>query len=423
MTIAKSSEAVELDLSIRTWTARWAKEVPAVAALLGRPEVERLSAGYEHTLREIGQQPSTWLDTAERASSTLDELAGLAEGVQVVLTGSGSSQFAGNCLAPALQRSLGATVRVIPSGQLIVDRRGVVPAAKRCLVVSLARSGDSPESCAIVDAMLASEPECRHLVITCNEHGLLARRYRHLDRVRCLLLDQHTCDQSLVMTSSFTNMVIAGLCLGRAGDAAGYRQTVSSLSELAQAQMLRYTQTLADVSTRPFHSVLFLGDGCRYGAAMESALKMLEITSGRIATRAETFLGLRHGPMCAIHPDTMVVGFLSSDPLARAYQLDLLAELRDKRLGLCRVVVGEMVPPGVPGCGDLVINRLPMPGVDDSSAAVLDAIVGQLLAFFRALHEGIPPDSPSRDGVINRVVSGFRIHEVKQGNVQQGVRQ
>ena len=217
------------------------------------------------------------------------------------------------------------------------------------------------------------------------------------------------------MTSSFTNMVIAGLFLGRTGDAAGYRQTVSSLSELAQAQLLQYTQALAEVSKRPFRSVLYLGDGCRYGAAMESALKMLEITNGRINTRAETFLGVRHGPMCAIHPDTLVVGFLSSDRVARAYQLDLLAELRDKRLGLCRVVVGEMVPPGVSGSGDLTISRPSMPGVDDSSAAVLDAVVGQLLAFFRSLHEGIRPDSPSVDGVINRVVSGFRIHEVHQG--------
>jgi len=411
-----SEEVEELDLCIQTWMTRWAKEAPAVAALLDRPEAERLSAGYGHTLREIGQQPPTWLDTAVRASAMLDELAELSEGrEQVVLTGSGSSQFAGECLAPALQRSLGATVRVIPSGQLIVDRQGVVPASKRCLVVSLARSGDSPESCAVVDALLAGEPACRHLVITCNERGLLARSYRQLNRVRCLLLDPRTCDQSLVMTSSFTNMVIAGLCLGKAADGAGYRQTVSSLSQLARAQMAQYTEALADVSTRPFRSVLYLGDGCRYGAAMESALKMLEITNGRISTRAETFLGVRHGPMCAIHPDTLVVGFLSSDPVARAYQLDLLAELRDKRLGLCRVVVGEMVPPGVSGSGDLTISRPSIPGVDDSSAAVLDAIVGQLLAFFRSLHEGIRPDSPSVDGVINRVVSGFRIHDVKQG--------
>ena len=416
MTMGKCPDGAELDLCIQAWMTRWAGESPAVAALLSRLEGERVSAGYGHTLREIGQQPATWLDTAARASAVVDELAELSAGRDVVvLTGSGSSQFVGDCLAPALQRRLSATVRAISGGQLIVDRPGVLPASKQCLVISLARSGDSPESCAAVDALLADDPACRHLVITCNARGLLARSYRHISGVRRLVLHPRTCDQSLVMTSSFTNMVIAGLCLGGACDADGYRKTVSELSELAQAQMLAYTQALAEMSTRPFRSALFLGDGCRYGAAQESALKMLEITAGRISTRAETFLGLRHGPMCAIHPDTLVVAYLSCDPVARAYQLDLLAEVREKGLGLCRVVVGEMVPAGVLDRGDLAISRASMPNVDDSSAAVLDVIVGQLLAFFRSLHEGLKPDLPSVDGVINRVVSEFRIHDQKQG--------
>ncbi len=204
--------------------------------------------------------------------------------------------------------------------------------------------------------------------ITCKELSLLARNYSRFDKVGCRLPAPRICDQGLVTTRSFTNMVIAGLFLDRSGDAAGYLPTASSLREPAQAQLLKYTQALAEVATRPFHSVLFWGDGCRYGAAMENGLKMLEITNGGIDTRAGTFLGLQHGPVCAIRPDTLAVAF-----------------------------------------------RPPMPGVDDSSAAVLDVIVGQLLAFFRALPEGFQPDSPSLNGVINRVVSGFRIHDARQG--------
>ena len=412
MTMAQCPDEVDLDLRIETFMTLWAAETPAVAALRNVSEVEQLSGGYGHTLREIGQQPATWLDTAARALAVVDELTKLGEGRDVVvLTGSGSSQFAGDCLAPALQRRLNATVRAIPSGQMIVDRQGVLPAAKRCLVVSLARSGDSPESCAVVDALLADDPQCRHLVITCNAQGQLAESYRHISSVRCLLLDPRTCDQSLVMTSSFTNMVIAGMCLGSAADAQRYIRTVSSLSEMAQAQMLQYTQVLAELATRPFRSVLFLGDGCRHGAAKESALKMQEITDGKISTQAETFLGVRHGPMCAIHADTLVVAFLSADPMARAYQLDLLAELREKNLGLGRVVVGETLPANILEYADWAINRPPKPDVGDASAAVLDAIVGQLLAFFRSLHAGLRPDSPSVDGVIQRVVSGFRLHQ------------
>ena len=411
MTVVKCPDGVDPDPCIQRWMTRWAGDAPAVAALLSCSQDEQISAGYGHTLREIGQQPATWLDTAARASAVADELAALSEGRDiVVLTGSGSSQFAADCLAPALQRKLSATMLAIPSGQLITDRPGVLPASKRCLAVSLARSGDSPESRAAVDALLAEEPGCRHLFITCNEEGLLARNYRGSDRVHCLLLDQRTCDQSLVMTSSFTNIVVAGLCLGWTNDTSGYRRTVAALSDLAEEQMLKYTQTLAELAVRPFHSVLFLGDGCRYGAARESALKMLEITGGTISAQAETFLGVRHGPMCAIHPDTLVVGFLSADLLARAYQLDLLGELREKGLGHSRIVVGDALPADILDYGDAAINRPAKAGVDDSSAAVLDVIVGQLLAFFRSRHEGFRPDSPSVDGVIQRVVGGFRLH-------------
>lgn len=417
MTVAKCPDGVDLDLCIQGWMTRWAGESPAVAALLDRPTSEQLSAGYGHTLWEIGQQPATWLDSAARASAIAEELADLTEGRDVVvLTGSGSSQFAADCLAPALQRKLISIVRAIPTGQLITDRQGVLPDSTKCLVISLARSGDSPESSAAVDALLADEPECRHLFITCNETGLLAQSFRQTDRVECLLLDQRTCDQSLVMTSSFTNMVVAGLSLGRTGDLDGYKKTASSLSEIAELEMLQYTEVIAELAARPFRSVLFLGDGCRYGAAEESALKMLEITAGKVSTKAETFLGVRHGPLCGIHPDTLVVGFLSSDPLARAYQLDLLAELREKGLGLCRIVVGDGLPADILDSGDVAINRPFRRDIDDSSAAVLDVIVGQLLAFFRSLRDGLRPDSPSADGVINRVVSGFRIHH------NQGVR-
>jgi tagatose-6-phosphate ketose/aldose isomerase len=48
--------------------------------------------------------------------------------------------------------------------------------------------------------------------------------------------------------------------------------------------------------------------------------------------------------------------------------------------------------------------------VRDGNMTVLHVVVGQLLAFFRCLHEGLRPDSPSESGVISRVVAPFRIH-------------
>ena len=94
-----------------------------------------------------------------------------------------------------------------------------------------------------------------------------------------------------------------------------------------------YLGTIAKVAKEPFKRALFLGSGSRLAAARESALKMLEMTAGRVATMSETYLGVRHGPMSYIHEDTLVVCFLSSDPTLRLYEADMLREFDQKELG------------------------------------------------------------------------------------------
>ncbi|HEX3105751.1 MAG TPA: hypothetical protein VHQ22_15000, partial [Terriglobales bacterium] len=46
----------------------------------------------------------------------------------------------------------------------------------------------------------------------------------------------------------------------------------------------------------------------------------------------------------------------------------------------------------------------------DDASPVIDVVVGQLLAFFRCMEEGLRPDSPSESGVISRVVQSFTLH-------------
>ncbi len=179
---------------------------------------------------------------------------------------------------------------------------------------------------------------------------------------------------------------------------------------MASALIHEHLGKLAGVAKAPFKRAVFLGSGSRFGAAREAALKMLEMTAGRVTTMCETYLGLRHGPMSYVHGDTLVVCFLSSDPTLRAYEADLVRELDQKELGLLKVLVGEGVP------GDLVRENdvaLECPGLEqlgDENFAAIDVIAGQLLAFFRCREEGLRPDSPSEDGVISRVVQTFALH-------------
>jgi tagatose-6-phosphate ketose/aldose isomerase len=400
--------AGSLPSSVDEWLASFPGH-GALGDLLSRDPDEQLRRGYGHTLREIAQQPVTWLATAAAMRALQPPLPASLEGAAaVVVTGSGSSLYAAECVAPGLQRLLGMPVNAVPAGLILTHPEACLPPTGAFTVVSLARSGNSPESSAVVDSLLEDRPQARHLVITCNRGGALATSYGDRAEVRTIVLDERTHDRSLVMTSSFTNLVLAGRAL--ADDPERLPQRARALAETAGGFLRERAPDLAAVARR-FGTALYLGSGCRLGSAREAALKMTEMNAGEVWSCAESYLGLRHGPMSAIRKDTLVVAFLSSDPLVRAYELDLLSELDRKALGASRVVVGAEVPPALAAAGStVVLDCGTRAEFADEDLTLIDALVGQLLGFFRCLEAGYRPDSPSEDGVITRVVSGFEIH-------------
>ena len=363
--------------------------------------LERL--GCTDTLREIRQQPSTWRETG----ATLGQVRALftSFGFQphhLVLTGSGSSVYVAECLAPVLQSRLGIPCQAVAAGTLMTDLDGTVPGGDG-LLVSIARSGDSPESVAAVDLMLAKRPAWRHLMVTCNADGHLATRYREDDRVHVHLLAPATNDRSLVMTSSFTNLALAITGLlpdAKPGDA---------VAQVAETLFGRHGDTLAQWGGRQHDAVLYLGDGAAHGAAREAALKMLEMTAGAVRVMAETSLGLRHGPMAWLNRDSLLVVFLSGDANVRAYEGDLLRELSRKGLGRGRIVVGEKIAADWVGETGIALDLDGFDALTPVPQALVCVLVGQLLAFFQCLARGQRPDAPSQ-GVLTRVVGAFAMH-------------
>lgn len=400
------------------WLAGLAASAP-FDELLAAPEAERRARGYGDTLREICQQPLTWPRTADVMVSAATRIrealvsGGVADRTgSIVLTGSGSSFFGCECAAAPLQESLGVVARAIPAGAILTHPGAVLPPSGPYVAVSLARSGDSPESAAVVERLLHVRGVSQ-ILITCNAEGALARRFGDAPGVVSVVLPPETNDRSLVMTSSFTNLVLAARAL--AGTAESHPARASRLAAAGRSVLSRSASGLAAAARRGFSNAVFLGGGARLGSAHEAALKMLESTSGRVATLSESFLGLRHGPMAAVAPDSLVVAFLSVDPVARAFERDVLLELGRKGLGRWRVVVGDRIPAELaPGSEDVRVDTeashsLPL---DDGELTSIDALAGQLLAFFRCLHLGGRPDSPS-SGAIRRVVESFEIHAAR----------
>ena len=402
---AKSSSQSQIE-----WLRRLCEIQPVAARLLVKNEEEQCRLGYFHTFREICQQPETWLHTSELMQEYSAELSSVINGLSsLTLSGSGSSEYAGGCVCTQLRRNLGINVQAVGAGAVLTHGIHALPVGTPSLMVSLARSGDSPESVGALVLLRRLEPEMRHLVLTCNREGRLANTFRTDPKVTVITLDDCTNDRSLVMTSSFTNMVLGAQFLGLLSDPARYKAIASALAVAGSALLQDQMSAFEQVARKPFRRTLFLGSGARFAAAKEASLKMVEMTAGRVTTTCETFLGLRHGPMSGIDDQTLIVCFLSTDPMVRAYETDVVRELAQKELGLVRILAGQNVPDDLPAPGDTVV-RYRSTNLADEDLPILDVVVGQLLAFFRCLGEGLRPDSPSGNGIIRRVVPAFTLH-------------
>ncbi|MBV9300792.1 MAG: hypothetical protein JOY62_10260 [Acidobacteriaceae bacterium] len=388
---------------------------PSASNLLTTPEADQERGGYVHTLREIRQQPFTVLDTCERMLARAYDLKQCLEIVRaVVFTGSGSSEYVGSCVQSAIQAELGIVTQTIGSGTLLTRGGRALPPLRPLLLVSLARSGDSPESGAVVQLLLETEPEIRHLAVTCNAIGKLVTRHESDPRVSIIALDDRTNDRSLVMTSSFTGLAIAARSLGFLADPESYRALCGRLSRILGHVINNHFDRLESAIQWNFTRAVFLGSGSNFAAAREAGLKMLEMTAGRVATLSESYLALRHGPMSFLNRESLAVCFLSSEPVTRLYEADLIRELDRKKLSRIKVIIGEDIPRDLLNAKDVAIE-CPRLGAMGEDACLVHVVVGQLLAFFRCLKEGLRPDSPSESGVINRVVGGFRLHTDGKG--------
>jgi tagatose-6-phosphate ketose/aldose isomerase len=398
-------------LAQEEWQRGLAESQGKAAELFGRSEEEQRRLGYFHTIREICQQPWTWLRTCDRMLASREVLKEELKGIQsLALTGSGSSEYAAECVRFPLQNALRIPTESISGGALLMYGGNALPPGRPGVLVSVARSGDSPESGGVVELLLGTEPQIRHIVVTCNEQGKLARAWRETRNVRVITLPSETLDKSLVMTSSFTNLLLAVRFLGMLERANEYRALCDKLSQIASQLIRSKFDALARIAAADFRRAVFLGSGSRFAASREAALKMLELTAGRVTTVCETYLGFRHGPMSYVHDDTLIICLLSSDRTIRAYELDLLLELDRKKLGLLKVIIGENIPESAARNGDEVIECPGLSELGEDDDLAIHVVVGQLLAFFRCLEEGLLPDSPSEEGIISRVVEKFPLH-------------
>lgn len=395
-------------------------ETEGLLALVGASEKEKATRGIRYTPHEILRQPSTWPQTYKTCAERRPELSEFlrAAGIgadqvyrpTVLLVGAGTSDYVGRTLAPLLHRLWGCEVWAVPSTDLLTNVEDLVFADRPYLWVSFSRSGDSSEGLAVLESAIENYPKVRHLVITCNKLGRMAAVCKgQPDRAFLLALDDSANDRGLAMTSSFTNMVVAGHCLAHAFSPDDYEDTFSMLLPAGECFLERAQEVAATIAQQEFSKACFVGSGVLRGVGMESALKLLELTAGKINTLSESTLGLRHGPMSALDENTVFVSFLSRDLRRRRYELDLIEEVRSKRLVKLQLVVTPDSTNQLGRLADHVLS-LDAPDLRDEYRAPVDVILAQLLGLFCSLRLGLQPDCPSPNGAISRVVSHVNIY-------------
>lgn len=394
--------------------------VSALDELLDLSGEEKLKRGLVYTPAEIAQQPATWESTYSLFRKRRTELAeflavaAFADNTQpkpaVFLIGAGTSDYVGRSLVLLLRRKWKCEVSAVPSTSLLTHMDEWLIPGQRYLWISFSRSGDSPEGVAVLEQALLRHPEIHHIVVSCNARGRMLHSAAGKKQAFTIVLDDAVNDRGLAMTSSFSNMVVSGQCMACVHDLAQYEGILSRLVEAGRTFLPRAADAAAALASRPYAKVCFIGSGALQGVAVESALKVLELTAGKVLTMSESVMGLRHGPMAALDETTLLVAFLSSEEKVFRYEKDLLQELMKKQLAKTRIAVGGHLELSLDGLAERYLAPGIRTSVPDDCRPPVDVLFGQLLGLFFSLRCNLTPDRPSPNGAISRVVQDVMIY-------------
>ena len=375
-----------------------------------------LESGAVHTAREISQQPELWQSVwteVHRQKAGLQEFLGTALGKSrgIILTGAGTSAFIGLSLAGLFQRKTGLVTQAIPTTDLVSHPKNYIQPNVPILLISFARSGNSPESVAAAELTGEISRACYHLIITCNPQGNLAL-HGNDDRKYVLALPKEANDQSLAMTSSYTGMLLAGILIVHLDDLDEAKKSVDILTGYGKKIINYYGDRLAAIAEKKFTRAVFLGSGPLFGTAKESQLKVQELTDGKVICKEDSFLGLRHGPKAVIDGDTLVCYIFSNEEYVSNYEKDLVHSMKKGQKPMLEIGVMETVIPGI-SIDHIFYLSENGSRLKEEYLSVCSALPAQILGFFKSLQLGLRPDTPSETGAITRVVEGVHIYDLK----------
>ncbi|MFR4479690.1 SIS domain-containing protein [uncultured Fusobacterium sp.] len=370
------------------------------------------------TWKEIAQQPGIWKEEVSIVKENIEALGKFIEGVKgnkvkVIFTGAGSSEFVGNTICSYINSRIDIEVLSVPTTDIVSMPEQYLDADADIILVSCARSGNSPESVAAVELADKLVKNIHHIFITCNKDGKLAKISETGENKYLLLMPERTNDKGFAMTGSFSSMVVAGVLVLLRKDLDVLGEKVEYVASLVERNLDKIVANAEIVADLDIERIVYLGDGTSKGLAEEIALKVLELTGGKLASFFNTFLGFRHGPKSIVNDKTAIVCLMSNNPYTRIYELDLLKEFKNEGGKKQIIVLDTVYDEEVKANSNYYFSYedAKLGEMEDIFASLSYLVYGQLISLIKSAKLGINPDNPCPTGEVNRVVKGVIIHE------------
>ena len=384
--------------------------------MLDYTKEDLIELGAEITTREIYQQPQVWQTAFENYKAQADEIAAFLNNIdekydyiKVILTGAGTSAYVGDTLLSYFRKIYDErkwNFNAIATTDIVANPLAYLHKEVPTILVSFARSGNSPESVAAVDLAKDIVEELYQITITCAAEGKLAQQAHGDERNLLLLQPAPSNDAGFAMTSSFTSMMLTALLIFDKADLVAKAEKVSALMTLSQ-EVLDSAEAIQEIVSLDYNRVIYLGAGPFFGLAHEAQLKILELTAGQVATMYESPVGFRHGPKSLVNEKTVVVVFGSTDPYTKLYDLDLVREVAEDEIARKVILLTEQKE-DLENVEQVILSSQQL--ADDVYRVFPYIVYGQLFALLTALKMKNRPDTPSPTGTVNRVVQGVIIH-------------
>ena len=367
------------------------------------------------TSEEIEQQPRLWIELNKMLLDQKSNLGAFMKQVcgdqrRIIFTGAGSSGFVGDALAVLIAKNNGVLAESIHTTDIVTNPESYLFADVPTLLISFARSGNSPESGGAVKYARAIVKDLKEVAIVCDGASDLSNVTAQAKDSLILVMPEGSNDKGFAMTSSVSCMLLAGFALFNTDKIDDLTKDISLLSEIITKSGPTFSAAAQKWAAKDFDRIAYLGCGFLKHIVHEASLKMMELTGGAVNGTYDNPAGFRHGPKSLINDKTLTVHVISNNPFTAKYDLDFLNEVIGQKK---RNMIISIYPENIQGVsGD---EAIPLISNDftvgsDICTGLQSLVFCQMLAMFKSLVLGINTDNPSPSGSVNRVVKGITVY-------------